>query len=63
LKDEAPERRADGRDVLRNAVHYREGVLTAPDGKELTIRSAWFASTGENTAHLVAVYPLKRKSR
>ena len=36
-----------------------EGALTAPDGRQPSVRTVWFIYTGEDIPRFVTAYPLK----
>jgi hypothetical protein len=50
--------------VVRTAYGTRyvvDGVLKAPDGTSLNVRSVWFISENDSVPRFATAYPLKRK--
>jgi hypothetical protein len=41
--------------------HVVDGLLKAPDGTELNVRSAWFIDKGRNEPRFISAHPLKRR--
>src|SRR5262245_61139016 len=40
-----------------------EGIMEAPDGRNIMIRSVWFIDTGESTPRFVTAYPIKETTK